>query len=350
VREKTVAGTVILVSLLLFAVSSMGRLEGSTQIPIQHFVFIVQENHSYDNYFGAYCNVQTGLCGNGDAVPGAYPAGVRELAPSASEIADTNESDDGNLRIDWWTNTTVVRPFDLGTNTNISLVGDELPPGIADPEDMPNGTSINDLGDIGITGVPDDYNFSQVADVDNAAATSGTGPFPLTNESIKCCTHSWETAHAAWDDGRMDGFVSAENNIDTMGYYTRQEIPYYWDYADNYVLDDDFYSSLMGPSFPNHLYIVSGQSGGQVDNTQYTWSNGTVSGCAGATAKTWRSSSPSTRSPGSGTPGSRTSLRGTSGTCSPTSRTSRAIPRSCSGTCSPPRNSLRTFAPGISRP
>jgi phospholipase C len=46
-----------------------------------------------------------------------------------------------------------------------------------------------------------------------------------------------------------------------MGYYDRADIPYYWDYADQYVLDDNFFSSLMGPSFPNHLYIASGTNG-----------------------------------------------------------------------------------------
>src|ERR1700724_4198637 len=27
---------------------------GQASIPIEHFIFIVQENHSFDNYFGAY--------------------------------------------------------------------------------------------------------------------------------------------------------------------------------------------------------------------------------------------------------------------------------------------------------
>jgi phospholipase C len=59
----------------------------------------------------------------------------------------------------------------------------------------------------------------------------------------------------------MDAFVVAEKSTLTMGYYDRNDIPYYWDYADKWVLDDNFFSSLMGPSFPNHLYIVSGTNG-----------------------------------------------------------------------------------------
>lgn len=28
--------------------------QGGAGIPIEHFIFIVQENHSFDNYFGTY--------------------------------------------------------------------------------------------------------------------------------------------------------------------------------------------------------------------------------------------------------------------------------------------------------
>src|SRR5438105_8003249 len=64
----------------------------------------------------------------------------------------------------------------------------------------------------------------------------------------------------------MDGFVYTENTNQTMGFYDRTDIPNYWDYADNYVLDDNFFSSAMSVSVTNHLYIASGTSG----NASYT--------------------------------------------------------------------------------
>jgi phospholipase C len=110
------------------------------------------------------------------------------------------------------------------------IVGDELPPGVADPDDLQQAQS--------------------------------TGAFHLDNESIgRDLSHAWTVAHQAYDNGKMDGFVAAERSIITMGYYDRSDIPYYWDYANQYVLDDNFFSSLMGPSFPNHLYIASGTNG-----------------------------------------------------------------------------------------
>lgn len=92
-------------------------------------------------------------------------------------------------------------------------------------------------------------------------------PFHQTSLTLACdLSHSWEVAHAAYDNGKMDGFVWAEGSNDTMGYYDARDIPNYWAYAKNYTLCDRFFSSLNGPSFPNHLYTVAAQSGGIIQN------------------------------------------------------------------------------------
>jgi phospholipase C len=86
--------------------------------------------------------------------------------------------------------------------------------------------------------------------------------FPLNHD----LDHSWETAHAAYNKGKMDGFVSAEGSLDTMGYYNGEDLLNYWSYAKSYTLADNFFSSLLGPSLPNHLYTVAAQSGGDTRN------------------------------------------------------------------------------------
>jgi len=95
--------------------------------------------------------------------------------------------------------------------------------------------------------------------------------------------HSSEGAREAYDNGKMDGFdklmsFSAQtgqpqqtqgpygNNSLTQFY--QSDIPNYWSYAQNFVLGDNMFSSLMGPSFPNHLYTIAAQSGGAVDNPE----------------------------------------------------------------------------------
>ena len=47
---------------------------------------------------------------------------------------------------------------------------------------------------------------------------------------------------------------------DVMGYHDAREIPNYWKYAENYVLQDNMFESAASWSLPEHLYMVSGWS------------------------------------------------------------------------------------------
>jgi phospholipase C len=77
--------------------------------------------------------------------------------------------------------------------------------------------------------------------------------------------HYWD-AIADYRGGRMDGF--ARNAVARRYAYTQMrpdQIPNYWHWAKRFVLSDNFFSPAMGPSFPNHLYAIAGQSGGSHD-------------------------------------------------------------------------------------
>jgi phospholipase C len=92
-------------------------------------------------------------------------------------------------------------------------------------------------------------------------------PFHLHTPMPACdLDHSWDVAHAAYDHGAMDGFVWAEGSPYTMAYLDGHDIPNYWNYAQHFALADRFFSSLNGPSMPNHVFTVAAQSGGLADN------------------------------------------------------------------------------------
>ncbi|MDD5369505.1 MAG: alkaline phosphatase family protein [Anaerolineaceae bacterium] len=87
-------------------------------------------------------------------------------------------------------------------------------------------------------------------------------PFHIGNYPVIDLSHSAATFALQFDDGRMDGFVSAlnsrkQNGKLAMGYYNDQDIPYYWNLADNYVLFDRLFSSARDGSFANHMYWVA---------------------------------------------------------------------------------------------
>jgi phospholipase C len=83
--------------------------------------------------------------------------------------------------------------------------------------------------------------------------------------------HEWKDAHLAIDNGKMDQFDlvlggNVDNDFLSMSQHLDSDIPNYWRYAENFVLADRMFSSLAGPSFPNHLYTVAAQSAGVISN------------------------------------------------------------------------------------
>ncbi len=86
--------------------------------------------------------------------------------------------------------------------------------------------------------------------------------------------HRRADALRVWDNGMMDDFIYPS----AYAQYSEQEIPTYWAYASAYVLADNFFTSVMGPSFPNHLFTIFGTSFGAVDNPRHS---------AGSTSGKW---------------------------------------------------------------
>ncbi len=85
------------------------------------------------------------------------------------------------------------------------------------------------------------------------------------------------------NNGKMDGFIRQERRgqrrhcrstqdpactdrtgrapvPDVMGYHDRRELPNYWAYADNFVLQDHMFQPNTSWSLPSHLFMVSGWS------------------------------------------------------------------------------------------
>ena len=91
-------------------------------------------------------------------------------------------------------------------------------------------------------------------------------PYHDTNLTPVDMNHNWNSAHADYDGGKMDGFVYSEGNVETMGYYERSDLMHYYTAADNYVLCDKYFTSVMSESAPNHLYLIAGTAGGIKDD------------------------------------------------------------------------------------
>jgi phospholipase C len=86
-------------------------------------------------------------------------------------------------------------------------------------------------------------------------------------------TQSWHASHLQWDDGKLDGFVTATQQLmpgkdatRAMGYWTEQDLPFYYGLARTFPLADRWFSSCLGPTFPNRRFLISGTANGLIDD------------------------------------------------------------------------------------
>ena len=99
-------------------------------------------------------------------------------------------------------------------------------------------------------------------------------PYHDPNDVTGGGPHGQDNAAADVDGGKMDGFVAQaekarkgcidpnnptcrNGNVDVMGYHDAREIPNYWAYARNFVVQDHMFEPNSSWSLPAHLLMVS---------------------------------------------------------------------------------------------
>ncbi len=149
---------------------------------IKHIVVIMQENRSFDSYFGTY--------------PGADGFPMKNGVPAVC-VPDPKRG-------------TCVRPYH-------------------DRADL-NGGGPHFSAD-----ARDDINSGKL---DGFIAQAERGRRGCLNAVNPACTNS--------------------TTPDVMGYHNGSDIPNYWAYAKNFVLQDHMFAPMLAWSLPSHLYMVSG--------------------------------------------------------------------------------------------
>jgi phospholipase C len=83
-------------------------------------------------------------------------------------------------------------------------------------------------------------------------------------QKIPSTSHSWGPQHEAWNDGKMDNWMPAHRKVDgknapyIMGYHTRADIPFQFALAEAFTICDAYHCSVLGPTWPNRMYWMSG--------------------------------------------------------------------------------------------
>ncbi|MDR3539887.1 MAG: alkaline phosphatase family protein [Desulfosporosinus sp.] len=85
-----------------------------------------------------------------------------------------------------------------------------------------------------------------------------------TQAWTKDMDHGYTAEQKSFDGGLMDKFVENDGHGDpmVMDYYDGNTVTAFWNYAQHYAQNDNYFGSNLGPSTPGALNVVSGDNGG----------------------------------------------------------------------------------------
>jgi phospholipase C len=80
--------------------------------------------------------------------------------------------------------------------------------------------------------------------------------------------HDYNQGRVQYDGGAMDGFIKSGSGNDdyALGYFSRSQLPTNSALVDNFVVCDNSFCSILGPTFPNRFYTHAAQTD-RIDNS-----------------------------------------------------------------------------------
>jgi len=217
-----------------------------SDIPINHVLVIMQENRSFDHYLGRL--VAQGFYNAGDFT--VVPDGGVDGGDAGDAASSASDGDGGNAGADAGG---LGAP---GSGFSHSDQVDVPPPGWSNPDG--DGGTIYPHPD-------DEYCFS--------------------------VNHDWVTMHNGWDNGKNDGFVTANNPDGARTFFYEDDtiIPFYYALASTFSVGDRYFCSVLGPTWPNRIYMMAATSFGKGnDNSAVAGNVSQIFSLLEAAGRSWK--------------------------------------------------------------
>jgi len=97
-----------------------------------------------------------------------------------------------------------------------------------------------------------------------------------TEQHPEAPSQSWHASHLQWAGGSCEKFVASNQTVRpetdpavAMGYWTEDDIPFYYGLARTFPLADHWFSSCLGPTFPNRRFLIAGTANGLIDDLPF---------------------------------------------------------------------------------
>ena len=103
-------------------------------------------------------------------------------------------------------------------------------------------------------------------------------------------SQSWNDSHLQIAGGAMNGF--AGTGPGSMGYYTEDDLPFYYSLANTFTLANRWFCSVPAQTYPNRRFLMAGTASGivstDIDNVTTYPPNGTIWDLLSANGISWK--------------------------------------------------------------
>ncbi|HEX2381761.1 MAG TPA: alkaline phosphatase family protein [Acidimicrobiales bacterium] len=79
-------------------------------------------------------------------------------------------------------------------------------------------------------------------------------------------SQAWSASHAQYADGTNEGFVRSDSGPVAMGYWTSDDIPFYYGLAQTFPVCDRWFGSVLAQTYPNRRFMLAATALGTINN------------------------------------------------------------------------------------
>jgi len=142
---------------------------------------------------------------------------------------------------------------------------------------MENRSFDHYLGALSLNGRPDVNGLTHPLPSNSDDAGLPTSSWCIDDISLDFPSppHEWQNAHLAWANGANSGFITQYETVTDqylqtpMGYYSNNTLSALYALADEFVVCDQWFASVLSSTWPNRKYLHSGQRDARKDTGNF---------------------------------------------------------------------------------
>lgn len=208
---------------------------------LQHIIIAMQENHSFDNYFGVL----------GLAAGGPYHNGAGSCAATDNACVNGLSCTRNAAGAYTCKNSNPDNPCTRYVDPSTQLVTYYCLPGSQQSATVFHNSDYCPAPDLD-HGWESSHHEGNLQNPNGMLKSSPNNGFVTVNDATE----------------QTDSGPESANDDPTIGFYNEADLPFYYGLAETFAIDDNYHAAVVGPTFPNRSFLMTATAFGHLDTNE----------------------------------------------------------------------------------